>query len=134
MYAKGTTFNPLDRSTLPKQIQAYYQGVHYKSKLIFFDARDNKQLNFIKALIPQLDDKSEQYKLIMTGGNIRDTSNYLDARVYFDQGGRITSQMRIQHVPTIAFQNGDHFELQEFSVKRFPTKLKKGVIDDNKNQ
>lgn len=129
LYRKGTTINPFDISTYPKQIRKYYSPISYSKDLIFFDGRDKRQLNFIKALLVDLNKKNKQYKLIMTGGNIADTSKYLASRVYFDQDGKLSSQMKIQHVPTVAYQSEDHFNLQEYSVERYPNRLLKKEIN-----
>jgi conjugal transfer pilus assembly protein TraW len=123
LYPKGTTFNPLDVKTYPKRIRYYYSNINYTTILVFFDGRDNRQLNFVKSLLLDLNKKHKAYKLIMTGGNIADTSKYLNQRVYFDQNGKLSSQMHLQHVPTVVYQSGTHFNLQEYSVQRFSARL-----------
>ena len=125
VYPKGTSFNPLAKSTYPKSIRNYSSSVQYDKDLVFFDARDNQQVNFVVELLKDLHKKNKIYKLIMTGGNIADTSKYLNERVYFDQDGRLVFKMGIQHVPTLVYQDGNHFNLQEYSVERLSTHLQK---------
>jgi len=129
LYKQGTTINPLDLNTYPKKIRQYYTPISYSKDLIFFDGRDKRQLNFIKALLVDLNKKNKQYKLIMTGGNIADVSKYLDSRVYFDQGGKLSTQMNVQHVPTMVYQSETHFNLQEYDVERYPNRLLKKEIN-----
>lgn len=123
LYPSGTTINPLDINTYPQKIRRFYQAINYTTDLIFFDARDKRQLNFVKSLLLDLETKHKAYKLIMTGGNILDTSKYLNERVYFDQDGKLTSQLHIQHVPTVSYQSGNHFNLQEYDIQRYPNRL-----------
>ncbi len=123
IYPKGTTINPLDSSTYPNKLGDVYK-FDYKTKLVFFNGSDNKQINLVSKLIKQYKDKGQKFKLIMTGGNISDTSKYLKQRTYFDQHGLITTKMGVKHVPTVASVDGSHFEIKEYSVYHESDKLK----------
>ncbi len=125
LYPKGITFNPLDTNTYPSNIRMFAKQVNYDTTLIFLDARDNRQLNFALDMIKQYEEKDKKIKIILTGGNIKTTSEYLDYRVYFDQNAKLSDRMGLQHVPTIVYQDGDHFNLQEYSVEHYPIKLKR---------
>jgi len=96
--AKGTTINPFDR-------------VSYHKTLMFFDADDKKQLQFIE----------EQYKnhqqvtFILTGGSVKE-GNKKFGRVYFDWNGNLSKRFGIQYAPAIVFQEGKKWKVIQGGV------------------
>lgn len=101
MIAKaGTTINPFDT-------------IKMSSVWLFFNADDPRQVKWALA-------KAKQYnytKYILVSGNIKEAGNLLKDRIYFDQGGVITKQLGIKHVPCLARQQDKKLQIQEFAIK-----------------
>lgn len=89
--AKGTRINPMNR-------------VHYQAALLFFNADDPNQIRWVQ----RHQKEHGQFKLILTSGDIKKTSELL-GRVYFDQEGAITQKLNIKHIPAIAAQEGNQW-------------------------
>lgn len=96
---KGTIINPLDTITL--------HGV-----LFFLDADDEKQIKWVFENAKKYD----YVKYILVKGNIKEAGKKLNDRIYFDQYGLITKQLRIKHVPCIVKQEGKKLQIQEFAL------------------
>lgn len=72
----------------------------FNQTLVFIDGRDAAQLTWFKHRPrPGVMDK-----LILVGGNIKDSSDALDVRVYFDQGAVLVNKFGIRRVPAIVDQ------------------------------
>lgn len=96
--AQGTSINPFDYHAM-------------KKTLVFFDAEDSHQMAWVK----QHAQKLAPYKLILTGGSVRDASKILGV-VYFDIQGALTTRFHIQQVPAIVRQEGRFWRVQELGV------------------
>ncbi|MCF6768393.1 type-F conjugative transfer system protein TraW [Thiotrichales bacterium 19S11-10] len=124
LYFKGTTVNPLDVTTYPLQIRKYYQKAPiYNKTWIFFNGDDTQQINWLKKKIKSLNDNKRLFKLIMTGGDIKETSDQLKTKVYFDQYGKLTKKIGLLHVPSVMDQEKTHFKITEINVSRESSKL-----------
>jgi type-F conjugative transfer system protein TraW len=119
LYPKGFKVNPLDIDSYPKSIRKDIIPIVYTTQLIFINAQDNRQVNWLNKKLKQLDKKGLTYKIILLDGNIKEAFSYFNKRIYFDQGGKIVNRMGIKHVPTIAYQKNNHFNLQEYNVEHF---------------
>lgn len=95
--ASGTTVNPLK-----------VLGLH--KTLLFIDADDNRQLIWAKKQEKPLQGKT---KWILVKGSVSETSKYLNAPVYFDQGGKLVSHFHIEHVPAKLYQEDLHLKIEE---------------------
>lgn len=85
VFAKaGQVYNPFDISG-------------FTQTLIFIDGDDPEQLAWVKKFRP----KTLRSKIILVNGNIKDTENSLNQRVFFDQIGEITGRFGITKVPSI---------------------------------
>lgn len=80
--AKGQVFNPL---TL----------VPFRETLYFINADDPDQLAWVKRQVPS----TPMVKIILVQGNIPETSQALDTRIYFDQGGALCQRFGLTRVP-----------------------------------
>jgi conjugal transfer pilus assembly protein TraW len=80
---------------------------------VFIDGEDQAQVEWAKSLI----NKNINTKIILTGGAIKQVSNKLNIRIYFDQEGRITNKLGITHVPAIVQRKGDALLVTEQSIK-----------------
>ncbi|HGM6324388.1 type-F conjugative transfer system protein TraW [Serratia sp. TSA_130.2] len=72
----------------------------FNQTLVFIDGRDAAQLSWFR----QRPRPGVMDKLILVGGNIKDSSDALDVRVYFDQGGVLVNKFGIRRVPAIVDQ------------------------------
>lgn len=97
----GVTINPLNTITL--------HGV-----LFFLNADDKRQI----AWSLEYAKKHDYVKHILVRGNIKEVGGALGDRIYFDQGGLLTKQLGIKHVPCIVKQEGKKLQIQEFSLNK----------------
>ncbi|KTD47446.1 putative conjugative transfer protein TraW [Legionella quinlivanii] len=95
----GTRLNPFERTSFSKT-------------LLFFNADDPKQMAWVHTHYKQYD----FVKFILTGGDVRETSNLLGS-IYFDLEGRLSSYFHLQHVPSIVRQKGVVWSIQEISCE-----------------
>lgn len=113
IFYKGMSVNPL--KALPS----------FNETLLFFDAEDPKQVQWARSKIARIKaqnadpSKHNDIKLILTGGNLKKTSKALNARVYFDQEGRITHKLDIKHVPVSVVRENDALKVREYAVKEY---------------
>ena len=126
LYPKGTTANPMDNKTYPQQIRQYHiQLPKWQGHFIFLNGDDTQQLNWAFKMMDKLDKAHAQYKFVLINGNIKDSSELLQSRVYFDQYGNLSSRFGIKHVPSIVTQSGVRFKIQEFDVSHESIRLAK---------
>ncbi|WP_265494759.1 type-F conjugative transfer system protein TraW [Providencia heimbachae] len=75
--------------------------------LYFLDADDPRQVAWMKAQkLPTL-----RYKVILTGGDIKVATEQLDTRVFFDQGGSLSRQLGLRHIPAVVTQEGERLKI-----------------------
>lgn len=79
---KGQVVNPLD--TVP-----------FNDTLYFIDGDNPAQLAWMKAQQPP----TLQYRIILVNGDIRDTTQALDTRIYFDQNGMLSQKFALNAIP-----------------------------------
>lgn len=102
MFAAGTRANPLDIVSLPR-------------RLLFFDARDPRQIAQARRLIAQYDGR---VKPILTGGSYLDLMKSWQLPVYYDQLGMLTQRLGIRQVPALVSQEGKRLRIDELEVTR----------------
>jgi len=100
LVAKGTTVNALERLSF------------YEPNWMFINASDTEQ---IKWAISKLKVNTD-IKIILTGGAIRKSQKTFDKRVYFDQEGRITQKLGIEHVPALVKRKGNALQITELNI------------------
>ncbi|HAT4481980.1 TPA: type-F conjugative transfer system protein TraW [Legionella pneumophila] len=101
LYSKGTHINALQH--MPS----------YTPCWLFFNADDEAQLNW--AVLQKT--QCANPKLILIGGAINTAEKKLNAVIYFDQAGRITSQLHITHVPAKVTRYQNHLVIAELAIK-----------------
>lgn len=101
LYSKGTHINALQH--MPS----------YTPCWLFFNADDEAQLNW--AVLQKT--QCANPKLILIGGEINTAEKKLNAMIYFDQAGRITSQLHITHVPAKVTRYQNHLVIAELAIK-----------------
>lgn len=97
---KGESINPLTR-------------VPMTTTLYFLDADDPRQVTWMKAQKPP----TLTWKVILVKGNIREASDALSARIYFDQNGHLTRQLGIEYIPARVVQDGLKLRIDSFAME-----------------
>ena len=96
---KGVHFNPLDTVSLSKP-------------LIFFNGDDERQKRWVIKYYSKA-------KLILVKGSPQQLEQDWRLPIYFDQGGKLTSQLKIRAVPACVSQNGKVLEIQEVALQEW---------------
>lgn len=100
LFAAGTHVNPLDVVSLSRP-------------LLFFDARDRRQIRQARALMART---PARVKPILTGGSYLDLMQSWGVPVYYDQQGRLTQRLGIAQVPALVSQEGRRLRIDELEV------------------
>ena len=102
MFAAGTQANPLDVVSLSRH-------------LLFFDARDNRQVRQARELMARYQGK---VKPILTAGSYLNLMKSWHIPVYYDQQGLLTRRLGIAQVPALVSQEGKRLRIDEMEVPR----------------
>ncbi|WP_116964223.1 type-F conjugative transfer system protein TraW [Fastidiosibacter lacustris] len=135
LYHKGTRFNSMDSSTYPEPLRQYHFVLpKWQGHFIFFNGDDMQQVNWLNKTLVEMNAKKQSYKLVMTGGNLKDTIAAVNTRVYFDQYGKLSDQFGIKHVPSMVSQENNQFKIQSFNVAHESLKLAVNHKVDERNE
>lgn len=94
---KGDRVNPLEK-------------IPFNETLFFLDGDNKAQVTWVKA---QLSALATPFKVILVNGNIKDVSDTLDERVYFDQAGVLTTKFGFEHTPAVVSRADNHLQVKE---------------------
>ena len=97
LFAAGTRKNPLEVVSLSK-------------RLLFFDARDGRQVAQARELIERYDGK---VKPVLTGGSYLELMKAWRVPVYYDQQGTLVRRFGIGQVPALVSQEGLRLRIDE---------------------
>jgi len=97
LFAAGTRKNPLEVVSLSK-------------RLLFFDARDRRQVTRARDLMARYGGK---VKPILTGGSYLDLMKAWRMPIYYDQQGTLTQRLGIRQVPALVSQDGARLRIDE---------------------
>jgi len=100
LYAAGTRKNPLDVMSLSR-------------RLLFFDARDPRQLARARELIARHEGR---LKPILTGGSYLELMQAWRVPIYYDQQGTLTRRLGIEQVPALVSQEGSQLRIDELAL------------------
>jgi len=100
LFAAGTRKNPLEVVSLSRH-------------LLFFDARDARQVRHARAL---MDHYRGKVKPILTGGSYLDLMKAWRTPIYYDQQGVLTRRLGIAQVPALVSQEGQRLRIDELEV------------------
>ncbi|WP_406625164.1 type-F conjugative transfer system protein TraW [Acidovorax sp. SDU_ACID1] len=100
LFAAGTRKNPLEVVSLSRH-------------LLFFDARDARQVRHARSL---MDHYRGKVKPILTGGSYLDLMKAWRTPVYYDQQGVLTRRLGIAQVPALVSQEGQRLRIDELEV------------------
>lgn len=96
----GTSINVLSRMPF------------YRPELYFFNADDKAQLIYVQHIKVTADTK-----LILVAGSIGDAQKALNQKVYFDQGGKLSSTFGIKQVPAHVYRQGNVLLVHEIKIQ-----------------
>lgn len=102
MFPAGTRKNPLEIVSLSKH-------------LLFFDARDRRQVSRARELLATYQGK---VKPILTGGSYLDLMKSWHIPVYYDQQGLLTRRFGIRQVPALVSQEGQRLRIDELELTK----------------
>lgn len=102
LFAAGTRKNPLEIVSLSRH-------------LLFFDARDSRQVRHARALVTLYQGR---VKPILTGGSYLDLMASWRIPIYYDQMGLLTRRLGITQVPALVSQEGRRLRIDEIEVPR----------------
>lgn len=102
LFAAGLRKNPLEVVSLSKH-------------LLFFDARDRRQVARARELIASYQGK---VKPILTGGSYLDLMKSWRTPVYYDQQGVLIRRFGITQVPALVSQEGMRLRIDEMEVAK----------------
>lgn len=100
IYPAGYKVNPFDYENLTKV-------------LLFFDGRDEKQVEYARALI---ENSEKEIKPILVGGKPFDLMRKWKRIVFYDQGGVLSRKLHIEKVPAIVSQEGKRLRIDEIKI------------------
>lgn len=100
LFPAGTRKNPLDVVSLTRQ-------------LLFFDARDRRQVVRAQALMAA---RPGGVKPILTGGSYLQLMKDWKVPVYFDQQGVLVRRLGIRQVPALVSQDGLRLRIDELGL------------------
>lgn len=93
---KGEQVNPLDK-------------VPFSQVLYFIDGDDKAQIAWTRQQIAG----GTNFRVILVNGNIKDASDALDERIYFDQSGVLTRKFGFTHTPARISRDGRVLKVEE---------------------
>lgn len=99
---KGTIVNP-------------FSLYRFNQTLVFINADDEAQIKWAKSFKAE----TEERKMILIKGNIRDAEELLNEQIFFDQHGVLIKRFGIQQVPTVIdeYPNKKLLRIREFAVQ-----------------
>ena len=100
LFPAGTRKNPLEVVSLSK-------------RLLFFDARDGRQVAQARELIARYDGK---VKPVLTGGSYLELMKAWRVPVYYDQQGTLVRRFGIGLVPALVSQEGQRLRIDEMAL------------------
>ncbi|EPT0360612.1 hypothetical protein ACVNT8_004293 [Enterobacter cloacae] len=82
--------------------------------LYFIDGDDKRQIAWMKAQKPS----TPHYKIILVNGNVREASDSLSSRVYFDQQGVISRRLQLTYIPARVVQDGRRLKITSAALPK----------------
>lgn len=100
VFPAGTAANPLEVVGLSKH-------------LLFFDARDERQVRKAEELIQLY---QGQVKPILVGGSFLDLMKRWKVQVFYDQKGSLSGRLGLRQVPALVSQDGRRLRIDELAL------------------
>ena len=93
----------------------------YRREWLFIDANDQTQVLLAKRFL-KLCDNAAHCRVILTAGPLGKVQEELQSRLWFDQGARLSSRLKIDVVPTLVTFKRASIEKVSAPTKTFPLK------------
>ena len=93
----------------------------YRRDWLFMDANDQAQVLLAKRFL-KLCDNGAHCRVILTTGPLEKVQEELQSRLWFDQGARLSSRLKIDVVPTLVTFKRASIEKVSAPAKAFPLK------------
>jgi len=100
LYKAGYALNPL-------------ASVSFGTDMIFINGENQKQLDWAKEY-----SNTRGAKVILVRGSPLDLEEGFRGKIYFDQGGKLTSKLGIKQVPAIVSQEGMRLKIGEIKLTK----------------
>lgn len=104
---KGDQVNPFDK-------------VAFNQTLYFIDGDNRDQVTWVRQQLAG----TTNSKVILVNGNIKETSDALDERIYFDQAGVLTTKFGFEHTPVRITRDDRVLKIEEIPVRDTKTTQK----------
>ena len=105
IHKKGTRVNPLEH-------------VSWGADMLFIDGDDERQIKWVQDYQTEINSKDFKDKVIvLVKGEPILLEDELQTRIYFDQEGKITSQLGITQVPAVVIQENKHLRIREIKLE-----------------
>lgn len=88
-----------------------FNHIGFDENLLFIDADQADQIQWVKKTIEEGEKDGRPYKVILVNGDIQEASKLLHKRVFFDQRGFLCKHFGVKHVPTMIYRPGDEKRL-----------------------
>lgn len=92
-----------------------YNALKYKPfdvQLLFINGNNQKQVEWALAKNSESDIRT---KIVLTSGSFMDLDKKFKVWFYYDQSGKYTQKLNIQHVPAIVRQSGTQLQITEIA-------------------
>lgn len=96
--------------------KGYYNPLTYKpflSELIFINGNNQKQIDWA---VNRFKTNNKKTKIILVSGKYIDLDKRYKIWFYYDQNGKYTEKLGINHVPAIAYQDGKTIRIDEIPL------------------
>ena len=101
LHAKGKRVNPLDHHS-------------FRQRWFFIEGEDKDQVDWALGEVQKIHQAgTHSTKIILVNGSPFDLSEKHGVRFYFDQLGKITEQLGVKRVPSVAYQCGKKICIEE---------------------
>jgi conjugal transfer pilus assembly protein TraW len=94
-----------------------YNALRYKpfdTQLLFINGNNKKQVNWA---VDHFKNDGVKTKIVLTQGSFINLDKQFKLWFYYDQNGRYTQKLNIQHVPAIVIQDGEELKISEINNK-----------------
>ena len=135
---QGTRINPFDAKTLPSWFMAQQPVTTIDVALIFIDADDYRQVNWLKDFLKAIDDGKhnniKEARILLIKGHLAKSYKRLGQRIYFDQMGLLSRKFKLQHIPAVVTQDNTQWKVTEFDVSGYSSKLADDEVAVNNSE
>ena len=97
----------------------HYLPEDYRRDWFFIDTQDPMQLKLAKHFLQNCP-RTDRCRIVVVHGELKATRERLKTPLWFDQGGKLTKQLHITHIPTLVTLTREAVVTHAAPVKNFP--------------